>query len=380
MSFVARLRGHYAGTPSTSDVPDDQFVRFTNVDKSFDGETLVIKKLNLDVHRGEFLTLLGPSGSGKTTTLLLLAGFQLATRGDVLLAGRSLRNVPPNKRDIGMVFQSYALFPHMTIYENLAFPLVARKTPAEEIKRRVGQALEMVHLTGFDRRRPSELSGGQQQRVAVARALIFEPSLVLLDEPLGALDRQLREQMQIELKHIHESVGVTMIYVTHDQEEALFMSDRIAVFNEGRIEQLASPRVLYREPQNSFVANFLGESNVLSGTVVEIDGPRCTVEIDGGGHVQALAINIDGIGSRTNVSVRSEDMKLSPRENTYPNQFEARVEEVIYLGDHMRVRVNLRGSDFVINVPGGNSASWDESPEVITVGWACDDCRALDAT
>ena len=217
-------------------------VEFDNVDKTFDGETLVVKNLNMEVGQGEFLTMLGPSGSGKTTTLLMLAGFESITHGDILLGGRSLKNVPPYRRDIGMVFQNYALFPHMTVEENLAFPLEARKMPKDRIKEKIDRALAMVRLSEFSRRRPAQLSGGQQQRVAVARALVYEPQLVLMDEPLGALDRQLRENMQYELKHIHETVGVTVVYVTHDQGEALTMSNRIAVFNEGAIQQLATRR------------------------------------------------------------------------------------------------------------------------------------------
>lgn len=367
-------------TPSARDVQAEGFVRFVNVEKTFDGENLVLESLNLDVRQGEFLTLLGPSGSGKTTALLLLAGFELPTRGEILLAGRSLHNVPPNRRDIGMVFQSYALFPHKTVFENLAFPLVARKRPKDEIERRVAQALAMVHLTGYEGRRPRELSGGQQQRVAVARALIFEPKLVLMDEPLSALDRRLREQMQMEIKHIHESIGVTTIYVTHDQTEALIMSDRIAVFNNGRIEQLATPKTLYREPKSTFVAEFIGENNLLGGNVVEMDGGTCTVEIDGAGHIRALAVNVAGVGSRTNVSIRSEDVKFDPPEGACANRFEARIEEVMFLGDHSRVRVSIgTHDDFVIKVPGDDRDSSYRPRDVVTVGWTREDGRALDA-
>ena len=223
-------------------------VRFENVQKSYDGETFVVKNLNLDIANGEFLTMLGPSGSGKTTSLMMLAGFEPATHGEVFLAARPINNVPPHKRGIGMVFQNYALFPHLTVAENLAFPLAVRKLGKEEIARKVARALEMVELPDFGTRRPAQLSGGQQQRVAVARALVFEPDLVLMDEPLGALDKQLREQMQYEIKHIHENLGVTVVYVTHDQFEAMTMSDRIAVFNDGVIQQLSTPDRLYESP------------------------------------------------------------------------------------------------------------------------------------
>ena len=246
---------------------NDPLVRFENVQKSYDGEILVVKDLNLDVAQGEFLTMLGPSGSGKTTCLMMLAGFEPATHGEIYLDNSPINNVPPHKRGIGMVFQNYALFPHMTVAENLAFPLEVRKTPKAEIEERVKKALDMVQLGTFGNRRPAQLSGGQQQRVAVARALVFDPVLVLMDEPLGALDKQLREQMQYEIKHIHENLGVTVVYVTHDQSEALTMSNRVAVFNDGVIQQLAAPNVLYERPDNAFVAQFIGENNTLVGDV-----------------------------------------------------------------------------------------------------------------
>ncbi|MEO1748760.1 MAG: ATP-binding cassette domain-containing protein, partial [Pseudomonadota bacterium] len=226
-------------------------VNYDSVQKSYDGETLVVKNLNLDIARGEFLTMLGPSGSGKTTCLMMLAGFEPATHGEIYLNDRPINNVPPHKRGIGMVFQNYALFPHMSVAENLAFPLQVRGMQKSEQETRIKRALDMVELGAFGNRRPAQLSGGQQQRVAVARALVFDPDLVLMDEPLGALDKQLREQMQYEIKHIHENLGVTVVYVTHDQTEALTMSDRVAVFNDGVIQQLSSPDELYENPQNS---------------------------------------------------------------------------------------------------------------------------------
>ncbi|MGH7185332.1 MAG: ABC transporter ATP-binding protein, partial [Pseudomonadota bacterium] len=235
----------------------DAMVRFAGVQKTYDGETLVVKELNLDIRRGEFLTLLGPSGSGKTTTLMMVAGFEMPTHGDILLDGQSIKGLPPHKRGIGMVFQDYALFPHMTVRENLAFPLEVRKMGKAEIAQRVERLLDMVQLGEFADRRPNQLSGGQKQRIALARALVFDPMLVLMDEPLGALDRQLRETMQYEIKHIHDSLGVTVIYVTHDQGEALTMSDRIAVFDQGIVQQLATPDELYERPANAFVAQFI---------------------------------------------------------------------------------------------------------------------------
>ena len=357
----------------------DTIVKFDRVQKSYDGEILVVKDLNLDIERGEFLTLLGPSGSGKTTTLLMLAGFETMTSGTIELAGKSLRNVPPHKRDIGIVFQNYALFPHMTVYENLAFPLRARKLPRSEESKRIDRALDMVQLGGYERRRPGQLSGGQQQRVAVARALVFDPQLVLMDEPLGALDKQLREQMQLELKHIHQHVGVTFIYVTHDQSEALTMSDRIVVFNDGVVQQVASPEDLYEQPQNSFVAQFIGENNRLQGEVTAMNGETCTVEIEGGGRVEALAVNVDGVGARTILSLRPESVLLNPPADSVPSRFDARVEELIYIGDHTRVRVDVCGHDsFIIKVARSESAPRLKIGQTIPIGWKSHDCRALD--
>ena len=233
------------------------------VRKTYDGETLVVKDLDLDIFDGEFLTLLGPSGSGKTTTLMMLAGFETPTAGQIMLAGRDLARVPPHRRDIGVVFQNYALFPHMTVAENIAFPLSVRGVPRSDIAVRVARALDTVRLSGFGERRPAQLSGGQQQRVALARALVFEPKLVLMDEPLGALDKQLREEMQLEIRRLHERLGITIVYVTHDQAEALTMSDRIAVFHRGVIQQIDTPAAVYEQPRNAFVASFIGESNRL---------------------------------------------------------------------------------------------------------------------
>ena len=359
---------------------NEPLVRFIDVQKTFDGETLVVKNLNVDVAEGEFLTLLGPSGSGKTTSLLMLAGFESITHGDITLAGQSLKSVPPYRRNIGMVFQNYALFPHMTVEENLAFPLEARKMGRSDIETKVKRALDMVQLGAFGKRRPTQLSCGQQQRVAVARALVYEPRLVLMDEPLGALDKQLREQMQYELKHIHENVGVTIVYVTHDQAEALTMSNRIAVFNDGVIQQLASPSALYEEPENAFVAQFIGENNQLTGIVKETDGEICKVEIDGGGIVSALAVNIDGVGGKTLMSLRPESVRVDPEPGSCEDIFEAKVEELIYLGDHMRVRVNVcNHDDFIIKVPRSGDAPKLGVGQTWKIGWNSRDCRALDA-
>jgi len=357
----------------------EAFVRFVDVQKSYDGETLVVKNLNLDIDKGEFVTMLGPSGSGKTTCLMMLAGFETATHGDIVLDGSPINNVAPHKRNIGMVFQNYALFPHMTVAENLAFPLDVRKKSKSEIEERVKRALDMVELGAFGNRRPGQLSGGQQQRVAVARALVFEPKLVLMDEPLGALDKQLREQMQYEIKHIHDTLEVTVVYVTHDQSEALTMSNRIAVFNDGIIQQLAPPEELYELPENAFVAQFIGENNRLVGKVTAFSGQHCTVQVEGGENIEALAVNVRNTGEQSTLSLRPERVMVRPEPGSCPNIFDATVEELIYLGDHMRTRVSLLGhDDFVIKVPNSAGHQHLQTGQTVKVGWQADDCRALD--
>ena len=359
---------------------NDTLVRFEKVQKSYDGVSLVVKNLNLDIATGEFLTMLGPSGSGKTTCLMMLAGFETATHGEIYLDGEGINNVAPHKRNIGMVFQNYALFPHMTVGENIAFPLEVRKQPKHEIRERVERALDMVQLKDFLSRRPSQLSGGQQQRVALARALVFEPKLVLLDEPLGALDKNLREEMQYELKHIHENLGLTMVFVTHDQSEALTMSDRIAVFDDGIIQQVDSPEVLYEEPKNAFVAYFIGENNRFNGVIKEITSDACSVEIEGGGIVNAKPVNVDSVGDKTTLSLRPERVYINPEAGVTPNVMDAKVLELIYLGDHIRTRVSVAGNDdFVVKIPNSTEHSQLSEGQTVKVGWASEDCRALDA-
>ena len=368
-----------AATRASSPDADTAYVRFEGVQKSYDGVSLVIKSLDLNIAKGEFLTMLGPSGSGKTTCLMMLAGFEPATHGEIYLNDRPINNVPPHKRDIGMVFQNYALFPHMTVHENLAFPLEVRKLGKSEVGDRVARALDMVELAGFGNRRPAQLSGGQQQRVAVARALVFEPKLVLMDEPLGALDKQLREQMQYEIKHIHERLGVTVVYVTHDQSEALTMSNRIAVFNDGVIQQLSTPEGLYERPENAFVAQFIGENNRLRGSVAERNGDLCQVSVDGD-IVKALAVCCGGPGEATTLSLRPERVSVKPEPGSCPNVFGAEVEELIYLGDHVRARLSLLGDDeFIVKVPNSAGHRHMRVGETIEVGWSAEDCRALDS-
>ncbi|OZG72824.1 spermidine/putrescine ABC transporter ATP-binding protein [Hahella sp. CCB-MM4] len=358
---------------------DNSYVRFQNVRKTYDGEILVVKDFNLDIAQGEFVTMLGPSGSGKTTCLMMLAGFESATQGEIYIDGTPVNNLAPHKRDIGMVFQNYALFPHLTIAENLSFPLKVRKLSKSDIEQKVKRALDMIELPQVAGRRPGQLSGGQQQRVALARALVFEPKLVLMDEPLGALDKQLREQMQYEIKHLHERLGITVLYVTHDQTEALTMSDRIAVFNQGVVQQLASPTELYEQPANSFVAQFIGENNKLSGKVEKIGNDRCVVSVEGC-NVQALPVNVYQSGEATTLSIRPERIQINP-ENDFDNRFDARVLELIYHGDHMRTRVELMNHDqFIVKVPNGSRPLEIRKGDLVQVGWLSRDCRALDAS
>ena len=364
---------------SSDSKADDAYVRFEKVQKSYDGEVLVVKDLNLDIARGEFVTMLGPSGSGKTTCLMMLAGFEPATNGEIYIGDKSINHIPPHKRGIGMVFQNYALFPHMSVGENLSFPLEVRKMNRADAEKQVKRALDMVQMGDFINRRPAQLSGGQQQRIALARALVFEPELVLMDEPLGALDKQLREHMQYEIKHIHENLGVTVVYVTHDQSEALTMSDRIAVFNDGVIQQLSSAEDLYERPQNAFVAQFIGENNELVGTVEKISDGICSVRLDDGTQVKAEKVNVDKVGDKTLLSLRPERVEIDPQKNMAA-EISGKIEELIYLGDHIRVRMNVAGNDqFIAKVRNrGDKREFTEGQE-IKVGWAVSDCKALDA-
>jgi len=315
----------------------DVLVRFAGVQKTYDGEQLVVQQLDLDIHRGEFLSLLGPSGSGKTTTLMMLAGFESPTAGEIFLGGAPITGTPPHKRNFGMVFQNYALFPHLTVGQNVAYPLTVRKVSKADQASRVQRALDMVRLSGMSDRLPGQLSGGQQQRVALARALVFEPQLVLMDEPLGALDKQLREHMQIELKELHKQLGVTFVYVTHDQGEALTMSDRVAVFNDGVIQQLAPVEALYETPSNRFVAGFVGDSTVLKGKV-GVAG----VELPGGRVLGGVNVNQAPAGAQVEAYIRPERIVLHRQPlPALANVLAARVARVIYFGDHLRLLCDL---------------------------------------
>ena len=357
------------------------FVSFERVQKSYDGETLVVKDLNLNMPKGEFLTMLGPSGSGKTTCLMMLAGFETATHGEILLDGQPINNIPPHKRGIGMVFQNYALFPHMTVGENLSFPLEVRGMDKAVREEKIIRALDMVQMGAFINRRPAQLSGGQQQRIALARALVFEPELVLMDEPLGALDKQLREHMQFEITRLAHELGITTVYVTHDQTEALTMSDRVAVFDDGRIQQLAPPDKLYEEPENSFVAQFIGENNTLEGVVTEIKGEMCEIKLDDGEIIDANPVNVSKVGERTKVSIRPERVEMDKgRLKAAAHTLKAEVLEFIYMGDIFRTRLRVAGNeDFIVKTRNAPDQQRLEPGTQIEIGWLPQDCRALDA-
>ncbi len=303
------------------------------------GDFTAVAGINLDMPSGEFFSLLGPSGCGKTTSLRMIAGFEKPTEGQILLDGVDMAQTPPHKRNVNTVFQNYALFPHLTVAENVAFGLRYKKSTKEETKQRVIDALELVQLTGFEKRRPSQLSGGQQQRVALARALILNPAVLLLDEPLGALDAKLRKRLQIELKALQEEVGITFIYVTHDQEEALTMSDRIAVMSNGRVEQVGPPKEIYEEPATAYVADFLGISNLMDAIAKGKGEGGCTIAV---GEFALIAGQGDAdTTGPAKITIRPERVLLEPPGTTGPNQLPGMVERVVYVGSILQVLVHL---------------------------------------
>jgi spermidine/putrescine transport system ATP-binding protein len=317
-------------------------VRVVDLVKQFD-EVAAVDGVNLQMPAGEFFSMLGPSGCGKTTTLRLIAGFEQPTSGRILLDGDDMAYTPPHKRNVNMVFQNYALFPHLNVFDNVAFGLRRHKQPRAAIRRRVADALELVQLTGLEKRKPSQMSGGQQQRVALARALVLQPAVLLLDEPLGALDAKLRKALQIELKALQQQVGITFIYVTHDQEEALTMSDRIAVMNNGRVEQVGPPQDLYEEPTTTFVADFLGVSNLMTATAQGESQGRCKVAL---GEFELYAANGDvSTTGETRIVIRPERVRLEAHESSGENRIPGMVERVVYLGNGNQIIVGLANGD-----------------------------------
>jgi putative spermidine/putrescine transport system ATP-binding protein len=325
---------------------DQPFISFRQVTKRYHALN-VVDHLDLDIARGEFVSLLGPSGSGKTTLLMMLAGFEQPTSGSILVDGRRIDELPPYKRNMGVVFQNYALFPHMTVADNIGFPLKMRGVSKAAISERVMRVLDMVKLKTMAERKPTQLSGGQQQRVALARALVFEPQVILMDEPLGALDKKLREQMQLDIRDLHRRLGLTIVFVTHDQGEALTMSDRIAVFNHGRIEQIGTPRDIYDLPKTPFVAEFIGETNLLPCTVAERsqDALRLTT-------VSGLTLSAKAGGGRIDdisvqISIRPEAIRINDS-SMAANGLTARIVDAVYFGDHIRLIAEVGSQRLII--------------------------------
>jgi spermidine/putrescine ABC transporter ATP-binding subunit len=340
-----------------------------------------VRGVSLDIRSGEFLTLLGPSGSGKTTTLMMIAGFEVPSAGDIAIDGRSVVRLPPHKRNIGMVFQNYALFPHLTVAENIGFPLKQRGVDRATRARKVAESLELVRLPGYQARYPRQLSGGQQQRVALARAIVFRPRLLLMDEPLGALDKQLRESLQLEMRRLHADLGITFIYVTHDQEEALTMSDRIAVMNEGLIAQVGSPEDIYDRPCDRFVAAFIGESNFLPGIVRGVEDGLVVTEC-AGGTLRGYAAGKLPVGAKVTLSTRPERMRFADTltpvgtpagapDLARHNRLRATVTEAVFVGERCRyLCLGEGGLPIVLKEPSGNGIRRRAVGETIEIAWS----------
>jgi putative spermidine/putrescine transport system ATP-binding protein len=343
------------------------FIELREVSKTF-GQVTVVEGLNLNVREGEFLSLLGPSGSGKTTILMMLAGFEDASAGDIILDGKKIDHLPPYRRGMGVVFQSYALFPHMNVAQNVAFPLEMRGVPRAEIKQRVDAALARVQLGHLANRQPDQLSGGQQQRVALTRALVYEPRVILMDEPLGALDKKLREEMQLEIRELHRKLGLTIVFVTHDQSEALTMSDRIAIFDKGKIAQIGTADAVYDNPQNRFVAEFIGETNLIEGTM---SGPS-TVRLQNGVQIEVRRHDAQPSG-QVLVSIRPERLQLGGAEPG--NRMNARIDDVVYQGDHLRLHLDAAGLKLVARVERG--AALRVVGEDVSVSFSAADCSVF---
>lgn len=350
-------------------------VSLVDLEKSYD-RTAAVAGVSLDIRSGEFLTLLGPSGSGKTTTLMMIAGFETPSAGDIAIDGASVVAMPPYRRNIGMVFQNYALFPHLTVADNIGFPLKQRGVPKAERARLVGEALELVHLPGYGARYPRQLSGGQQQRVALARAIVFQPRLLLMDEPLGALDKQLRENLQLEMRRLHADLGITFIYVTHDQEEALTMSDRIAVMNEGLVAQIGSPEDLYDRPSSRFVASFIGESNFLPAIVRGVEDDVVIAECQGV-TLRALRQGRPTNGEKVMLTTRPERLRFADgaRGHAAPeNRLNVTVTEAVFAGERCRYMLEAAdGTSMVLKEPSSAAIRRRSVGEQAEVAWSVAD-------
>lgn len=347
-------------------------VRFTQIAKTY-GNFTAVHPLDLDVAAGEFIAFLGPSGSGKTTTLMMLAGFETPSKGQIFVGDRDITHVPPAKRNIGMVFQNYALFPHMTVEQNIAFPLKMRGMSESDQRQAIGRVLEIVGLTKFSHRYPTQLSGGQQQRVALARAIVFEPPVLLMDEPLSALDKYLRSHLQTEIKRIQRDTGITVVYVTHDQDEAMTMSDRICVMRDGRIAQMGAPETLYNQPQDEFVAGFLGEANLLTRKLISSETGQTRFEL--GGTPLSLPTKLVATGSEVKVSIRPEHLKFHPDEAG-----RATLTDVTYVGDHRRYDIRLEdGTQLIAKVQIVDGSSALPVGTKVTIDWPMKQMRIFAA-
>ena len=352
-------------------------LKINDINKNF-GKTEVLKGINLDIKHGEFLVLLGPSGCGKSTLLNTIAGLETSNSGDILIDDHNVNNMEPSDRDIALVFQSYALYPAMTVRKNVTFGLEQRKTPKEKIEKALNDVSNLLQITQLLDRKPSQLSGGQRQRVAMGRALVRDPKIFLFDEPLSNLDAKLRVEMRREIKKLHQKLGTTIVYVTHDQTEALTMSNRIAVFNDGKVQQLSSPDELYEKPVNSFVAEFIGENNKFLGQVADISGDKCKVKLEDGTEILANPVAVKAKGDKTKVSLRPERAIIDPSDKM-DNNHKGKIEEIIYHGDHTRLRVDLLGNkDFILKVPNSTARLDLKKGNVLDIGWNSIDCRALD--
>lgn len=354
-------------------------VTLSDLEKTYDRANTAAKAVDgvsLDIRSGEFLTMLGPSGSGKTTTLMMIAGFETPTAGDIAIDGKSVVAMPPYRRNIGMVFQNYALFPHLTVEENVGFPLKQRGVPKAERAKLVAEALELVHLPGYGARYPRQLSGGQQQRVAVARAVVFKPRLLLMDEPLGALDKQLRENLQLEMRRLHADLGITFIYVTHDQEEALTMSDRIAVMNDGKVAQVGSPEDLYDRPDNRFVAGFIGESNFLPAVVRGVEDDVVVAECEGT-LIRALCPGRPASGEKVTLTTRPERLRFADasQAGTHPqNRLSVTVTEAVFAGERCRYMLQAGdGTSIVLKEPSSAAIRRRAVGERAEIAWSVAD-------
>jgi spermidine/putrescine transport system ATP-binding protein len=343
-------------------------IRLSSLSKRF-RDVRAVDDISLEIRSGEFFSLLGPSGCGKTTTLRMIGGFELPTAGTIELRGVDVTTAPPDKRPVNMVFQSYALFPHLNVQDNVAFGLRRHGVKEPDVLRRVAEALDLVHLGDYGKRKPNELSGGQQQRVALARALVNRPNVLLLDEPLGALDLKLRKSLQLELKRIQVDVGITFVYVTHDQEEALTMSDRIAVMNHGKVEQIGLPEELYERPATRFVADFMGTTNLLKGSVETIDGSVATVRLEGGDRCRAATVEGLGVGVPIEISVRPEAVSIGGRGAGGSGSIEGRVEQSAYLGANVQYQVRSQGG-VLLSVIAPKSGPRFVAGDDVEVGWS----------